>query len=185
MKERLMEFLKYLKIGQNKFAESVGLSRGYVNNIGDNMTLKTVNKILQVYPMLNGDWLLTGEGEMLVENPLETPQTESCKKEEKNQSLPHTFEHGFSEIIAIGKANVEINKMNAESFGKVADSHVTLVENQSVLVKSNDTLANSTNILASSTNTLANTNDTLANSINTLAKSNEKLADIIQNAKEK
>lgn len=51
MKRRLIEFLKYLGVGQDKFAKNVGLSRGYVNNIGDNITMKTVDKILKAYPV--------------------------------------------------------------------------------------------------------------------------------------
>jgi hypothetical protein len=69
MKERLTEFLAYLKIGQDKFAKNVGLSRGYVNNLKDNITAKTVDKIISVYPELNKDWLLTGKGEMLKSDP--------------------------------------------------------------------------------------------------------------------
>ena len=65
MKERLTEFLAYLEIGQDKFAKNVGLSRGYVNNITDNITLKTLNKISAVYPELNTEWLKTGNGKMI------------------------------------------------------------------------------------------------------------------------
>lgn len=65
MKRRLTEFLSYLKIGQLKFEENIGVSRGYVNKIGDNITVKTLDKIIKVYPELNINWLKTGEGEML------------------------------------------------------------------------------------------------------------------------
>jgi hypothetical protein len=65
MKERLIEFLAYLSIGQNKFEENVGLSRGFVNKIGEGITEKTLKKIVEAYPELNTNWLKTGEGEML------------------------------------------------------------------------------------------------------------------------
>ncbi|MDR3246071.1 MAG: hypothetical protein LBT50_06515 [Prevotellaceae bacterium] len=65
MKERLIEFLSYLGIGQVKFEESVGLSRGFVNRLTGNFTLKTLEKIAKKYPELNEDWLRTGTGEML------------------------------------------------------------------------------------------------------------------------
>jgi transcriptional regulator with XRE-family HTH domain len=65
MKERLIEFLAYLKMGQTKFEEKVGLSRGFVNNIGENITSKSLKKIIEVHPELNVNWLKTGEGEML------------------------------------------------------------------------------------------------------------------------
>lgn len=65
MKERLLSFLEYLDIGQNKFAQNVGLSAGFVNNLGDNISSKSLNKILEVYPQLNEKWILKGEGCML------------------------------------------------------------------------------------------------------------------------
>lgn len=65
MKDRLLAFLEYLGIGQNKFAQNVGLSAGFVNNVGDGITSKSLNKILAVYPELNENWLLKGEGQMI------------------------------------------------------------------------------------------------------------------------
>ena len=65
MKKRLIEFLAYLDIGQNKFEEKVGLSIGYINKLKGDMKLNTINKIISTYPELNKDWLITGEGSML------------------------------------------------------------------------------------------------------------------------
>ncbi len=67
MKERLIEFLAYLKIGQAKFEKNCGLANGFVNNTSDNPTLKTLEKIKERYPELNINWLKTGEGKMLNE----------------------------------------------------------------------------------------------------------------------
>lgn len=74
MKKRLIDFLAYLGIGQLKFEENVGLSRGYVNKIGDNITVKSLNKISLVYPELNINWLKTGEGEMLKDSQPARPE---------------------------------------------------------------------------------------------------------------
>lgn len=65
IKERLTEFLTYKGIGQIKFAEAAGLSRGFVNVLGDGISSKSLNKISQAFPELNTLWLTTGEGEML------------------------------------------------------------------------------------------------------------------------
>ena len=65
MKERLIKFLAYLKIGQKQFEQKAGLSNGYVDKVSDNITLKSLNKIESAYPELNISWLKTGEGEML------------------------------------------------------------------------------------------------------------------------
>lgn len=65
MKERISAFLSHLNIGQVKFAEKIGVSRGYVNNMTNNPTQRIINKMLEAYPDLNINWLLTGEGQML------------------------------------------------------------------------------------------------------------------------
>ena len=69
MKERLIQFLAHLSMGQNKFEKKVGLSTGFVNNIGDSIRVKSMQKILSEYPELNQNWLLTGEGSMLKSAP--------------------------------------------------------------------------------------------------------------------
>jgi transcriptional regulator with XRE-family HTH domain len=64
-KERLIAFLKHKKLSQAKFAEIIGVSSGYVNNMTENPTQETISKIKEKFPELNIDWLLKEEGEML------------------------------------------------------------------------------------------------------------------------
>ncbi|MDD3479988.1 MAG: hypothetical protein PHI42_06350 [Paludibacteraceae bacterium] len=65
VKQRLIEFLTYKKIGQKKFAETCGLSSGYVNAIRKSIQPDKINRIAMQFPDLNTGWLLTGNGEML------------------------------------------------------------------------------------------------------------------------
>ena len=65
VKERLIHYLKYKNIGQNKFEKIAGISNGYISNTKGNIGSNILTKILDVAPDLNKDWLLTGEGEML------------------------------------------------------------------------------------------------------------------------
>jgi transcriptional regulator with XRE-family HTH domain len=67
-KKRLLEFLTYLGIGQTKFEEKVGISRGLINNIKGGISSTTISKIAESYPELNTDWLLNGSGEMIRNN---------------------------------------------------------------------------------------------------------------------
>ena len=69
VKERLIEYLKYKGLGQTKFEEMAGLSRGYISNIKKEPTTSKLLKILSAAPDLNQQWLLTGEGSMLSEQP--------------------------------------------------------------------------------------------------------------------
>lgn len=75
IKERLLDFLGYLNIGQRKFEMNVGLSNGYVNSLKKSPSADKLQMILSTYPELNRDWLLTGEGEMLVSDM----QQEVCR----------------------------------------------------------------------------------------------------------
>lgn len=68
VKQRLIEFLKYKKLGQKKFAQIVGISDGYVNAIRVSIQPGVLHKIAMQFPDLNTGWLLTGEGEMLKPN---------------------------------------------------------------------------------------------------------------------
>ena len=65
VKQRLIKFIKKKGLSQKKFEESVGFSNGYVNNIAKGIGAEKLQRILNVYPDLNQQWLLTGEGEML------------------------------------------------------------------------------------------------------------------------
>lgn len=66
VKERVLEFLNYLQLSQGKFEEAVGLSNGFVNNIGDTIRESSIKKIKNRYPDLNEVWLKTGSEKMLI-----------------------------------------------------------------------------------------------------------------------
>ena len=65
MKNRLIEFVTYFRMSQRKFEINAGLPNGFINNLGDNITWKSLYKIEKAYPELNMEWLKTGEGSML------------------------------------------------------------------------------------------------------------------------
>lgn len=66
VKERLLDFINYKQITNKLFELTAGLSNGYINNFDGNFRTKTLEKVLTAYPDLNRNWLLYGEGEMLV-----------------------------------------------------------------------------------------------------------------------
>lgn len=112
MKDRLIIFLEYLGIGQNKFAQNVGLSAGYVNNLGENISSRSLNKILSVYPQLNEKWLLTGKGEMI--KPINTQKAKgnnsinsNINNIEENVTISH---NDFSNLLELQKGYQEAQK---------------------------------------------------------------------------
>ena len=104
--------MEYLGIGQNKFAQNVGLSAGYVNNLGENISSRSLNKILNVYPQLNEKWLLTGKGEMI--KPINTQKAKgnnsinsNINNIEGNVTISH---NDFSNLLELQKGYQEAQK---------------------------------------------------------------------------
>lgn len=66
LKERLSYFIDYTGLTVQMFEKTVGLSNGAVSKMGDNTRRSTIDKISNFFHDLNTNWLLTGEGEMLI-----------------------------------------------------------------------------------------------------------------------
>lgn len=69
MTERILSFLKFKNIQSSKFADEIGVQRSSISHLlsGRNKpSLEFVQKILIKYPEVNPNWLLLGQGEMLL-----------------------------------------------------------------------------------------------------------------------
>lgn len=64
VKERLLEFLKEERISASEFTRKMGLSSTYIASMRKSMPEEKVERLTSLYPQLNRDWLLYGEGEM-------------------------------------------------------------------------------------------------------------------------
>lgn len=65
VKERIREFIKYLRISEREFCRRIGVSTSYVNSIRTSIQPDKMKAISDKFPELNPMWLLTGDGEML------------------------------------------------------------------------------------------------------------------------
>lgn len=65
VQERLVVFIDYLNLNKSNFEQSIGKSNGFVDKVTDKIRPSSVKAILEVYPELNKNWLLYGEGEMI------------------------------------------------------------------------------------------------------------------------
>jgi hypothetical protein len=68
---RLMQFIKHVGLSARQFDISIGAANGYTLRMSKNnasVGSDVIENILQAYPNLNVEWLITGEGEMLKEN---------------------------------------------------------------------------------------------------------------------
>lgn len=87
IKSRLLAYLAHIKVGQTKFEESSGLSRGYINKLTDGVGVNKILKIHRMCPGLNLSWLITGEGDMLLSEKVnESPSDRYLRIIEKQQN---------------------------------------------------------------------------------------------------
>ena len=68
-KARIKQFLDYKGISKNKFYVQTGLSVGFLDS-GNSLVVDKLKKIINTYPDLNLEWVVTGEGSMI-----KAPQT--------------------------------------------------------------------------------------------------------------
>ncbi|QQU04007.1 S24 family peptidase [Myroides odoratus] len=78
VKERLRSFVSTKEMTISHFEKSIEASNGYINSITKSVGLDKISKIKEIYPELNLEWLLTGEGEMIK------------GKEKKQEAIPIT-----------------------------------------------------------------------------------------------
>lgn len=66
VKERLIYFLESQKISKSEFGRTIGVSSAYVTSMRESISPEKIKSIALNYPNLNIQWLLTGEGDMLI-----------------------------------------------------------------------------------------------------------------------
>jgi SOS-response transcriptional repressor LexA len=62
--ERLKQFIDYKGLSNRKFSEAAGLSNGFIGKVKEIGSSK-LSSIVDSFPELNLEWLVTGRGEML------------------------------------------------------------------------------------------------------------------------
>lgn len=67
VKERLITFIRAENIPVAQFERACGMSNGYINSIRKTLGVEKLDNVLNSYPHLNREWLLTGNGSMLLQ----------------------------------------------------------------------------------------------------------------------
>lgn len=86
VKERLIEYLRFKRISQIEFTKKLGVSSTYIGAMRKSIPTPKLQKICELYPDLNRDWLLYGEGEMIKSS--DERQLERVKKDYETPLLP-------------------------------------------------------------------------------------------------
>lgn len=82
--ERIIQYIDYKSITKYKFHKDLGFSNGFLDK---NRSISSDNyaKILDYYPDINPDWLLTGNGQMLRSKGYDAPREEISVVNEPNE----------------------------------------------------------------------------------------------------
>lgn len=103
MKDRIAKIISHEGISPSKFADIIGVQRSSISHIlsgRNNPGLDFLNKMLIHFPHISGDWLITGQGDMLKKatNPFKMPslfdkgntskEPVAPKEEPKMDSIP-------------------------------------------------------------------------------------------------
>ncbi len=62
--DRIFKILEFKGLNKNRFYKETGFSNGFLDKVKDIGSSK-IEHILEIYPDINPEWLLTGKGEML------------------------------------------------------------------------------------------------------------------------
>ena len=106
VKERVYAFIEFKGISVKKFEELCSLSNGYIKSMRKGFGDDKLNNVLKMFPDLNREWLLYGEGEML------------------NQKVVQNNKHGdniHGHSVTVNKTEKDylgIIKMQAEQLSK-------------------------------------------------------------------
>lgn len=74
--DRIKIFICFKGLSVKRFEELTGLSNGYINSMKKGFGEQKLYGVLKVFPELNRDWLVYGEGEMLVQSQSLTQSTD-------------------------------------------------------------------------------------------------------------
>ena len=128
------------------FEKSIGVANGYVNSISKSIGIDKVSLILEKYPNINIEWLLTGRGEMLktkhtLESPIPNnepiPNNKDNNNEVPKQDSSTSFIDKLFTIIndkentireqaeEIGRLKEQIRQMNLEKGKPASDAYTS------------------------------------------------------------
>ena len=65
VKENITKFAKSQNLAISDFEKIIGVSNGYVNSISKSIGIDKIHSLLEKFPIVNIEWILTGKGKML------------------------------------------------------------------------------------------------------------------------
>lgn len=98
-RKRIIDFIENQHIRPKDFLAKTGLSKGFVDRSHQKSGVSDVylSKIIESYPKLNAEWLITGKGSML-----------KAHDQEIQEQLPQPCDHNPNTIINLLNKQLEL-----------------------------------------------------------------------------
>ena len=119
VKERLMEFIASEGIANSRFEQMCGLSNGYIKGLKRAPGSNKIAGILEAFPRLNPNWLLAGEGSMLID---------SDGKEQGIGNITGNKISGVNNVI--GSRSVSVHNIDKSATEEMLIKQIDLLMNQ-------------------------------------------------------
>jgi transcriptional regulator with XRE-family HTH domain len=107
-----------LRLGQNEFARAIGISSNSVSKIVRGLSEpspKTLRKICEVFPQVNYQWLTTGEGPILLEQPNVQPLKETATTDSAILAELRELRKEFSNLLNVISSQQEMIRKHTGS----------------------------------------------------------------------
>ena len=111
VKDRVKVFVEYKKMTISKFEEMCGLSNGYIAAMRKGFGAEKLNNVLKVFPELNREWLLYGEGTMLKNEAVMSPADDTAAIISQNKVIAQAMEQG---MVITDADNIDISAIPVE-----------------------------------------------------------------------
>lgn len=121
IKNRINQFILQQGITVSEFEQKCGLSNGYIYNMRKGFGNDKLNNVLSQYPQLSRDWLLFGEGDMLVGQATQVPTVNTRPQNTTEQRL-----------LAQVESLTQTNNIHAQNIAELIAQQgrlITLLEN--------------------------------------------------------
>ena len=110
IKERLILLCDALKLTPNAFSESIGRDRSFVKSIKKEIRSDALEKIITTFPSVNLIWLITGEGDIFIQEESDNALLQHYRSE--NAELKNKIDNLNREI---GRLEGRIEEMGKET----------------------------------------------------------------------
>ncbi len=126
MKDRIIQFLRANNLTSTKFADEIGVQRSSISHIlsGRNKpSFDFIEKMLLAYPDINAQWLITGKGNMYINQPSLFNQHENKKTEETftppESNIQKPIEYSTEKSISDQEKTEEVNVTQSMNFNSI------------------------------------------------------------------